>query len=475
LFVIGLATAQCGFGQPNLVFVESPQRLVRVSVVATNPKGEPITGLKAADLLVREDGKVRPIVFFRFAGRKRAAPPGPGEFINRAGPPPVVILFDRWNERMMTAAAGLSNINKALQQLESVERVYIYFLTNRGDLFPVHSLPATDADLRATGETTSADLIAKFNDAVRRLNGLRDPDVQDTILRTNKTFQALDALGAQMASIPGRKSLIWITHGVPLTLRAGGEAVDFTPQVRNLSAAATQSQIAIYSAEQSSEGAGAGLNTTTRETLEMFADLTGGRFYSSDSADRALVAAMADARGSYRLAYDSAFPQQDRKDHKIRVETARKDIRLRVSESYAGDATEIDPSQMEEAVYHGESHSPFDATEIGMRVTISRTLHGNVHFDIRVDPADVLIERHGDRYQGELRIWLALYSEGFLKRTSIQASVNINLSEGEFKQAAQDWVHTSEEIPVSSDIDKVRVIVFDRGFHGLGSVTVPTK
>ncbi len=244
--MVGLA-AQCGFGQPSLVLVESPHRLVRVSVVATNPKGEPITELKAADLLVREDGKVRPIVFFRFAGRKRAAASGPGEFVNHPAPPPVVILFDRWNERMMTAAAGLNDIGRALQHLESVDLVYIYFLTNHGDLFPVHPLPATDADLRATGETTSADLIAKFNDAVRRLNGLRDPDVQDTILRSNKTFQALDALGTQMASIPGRKSLIWITHGVPLTFRVGGEVVDFTPQVRNLSAAASQSQIAIYS------------------------------------------------------------------------------------------------------------------------------------------------------------------------------------------------------------------------------------
>src|SRR5581483_10136750 len=69
------------------------QRLVSLHVTATNAQGEPVTDLQAADVQVREDGKVRPVVFFRFAGDQRTVPPAAeGEFVNTPSPGPIVLL-----------------------------------------------------------------------------------------------------------------------------------------------------------------------------------------------------------------------------------------------------------------------------------------------------------------------------------------------------------------------------------------------
>jgi VWFA-related protein len=470
-----LVAATGAFGQSGSS-AGSPQRLVRLSVAATDAKGEPITDLQAADIQVREDGQARPAVFFRFAGPKRAMlPPAQGEIANRPAPAPTVILIDRWNERILTAASAWVDLSNALQHTESVERIFIYFLTNHGDLFPVEPLRPGEAEAElGTPALTPADLRAKLDQAVRKLNGFRDVGALDPIVMLNTTLQGLYALGGQMASIAGRKNLIWITHGFPLTMRLpGGAWADFTPQVRRLSAAAVQSGIAIYAVDQSSQGAGADPSGVARETLQMFASLTGGRLFSSDNAAAALAAATADGRGSYRLAYYSPIREKDKKEHKIRLESLRRGVRLLTRESYFGDAAEPDPAEEEKALFTNECGSPFDATEIGLRVALSASSAGQSrHFAIRVDPADVLLEQRGGDYQGELALLFALYSQGSLKEAAAPTQINVRLTPDQFSKAQKDGIDVSQDVPVSADIEKIRVIVLDRRLGALGSVTV---
>jgi hypothetical protein len=68
---------------------------------------------------------------------------------------------------MMTLASAWQDISSALAHLESVDRVYIYLLTSHGDLLPVHPLPEAGADLRAATPPSTAELVAKLNEAVR--------------------------------------------------------------------------------------------------------------------------------------------------------------------------------------------------------------------------------------------------------------------------------------------------------------------
>jgi len=454
---------------------ESPQRLVRLMVAATNSKGEPVKDLHASDIQVREDGKVHQPVFFHFDGTRRAVESATsGEVVNRPAVTPTLILLDRWNEQMMLATSAWINLGEALQRLESVRRVFIYFLTNHGDLYPVHPLPATDADLRAMAAPTPAELRGKLDEAVKKLQGFRDIDVQDPVLRANTTFRALNALGAQMASIAGRKNFIWVSRGIPLTVRiSGGDWLDFTPQVRQLSTAAAQSHIAIYTVDESANGAGADLAGLSRQTLQMVSALTGGRWYPSDNAEPAFAGALSDGQASYRLAYYAPIREKDRKEHKIRVESSQRGVHLLTREGYFGDAVEPDPEELEQAVFSSERRSPFDATEIGLRVVVSPVPSSKYsHFAIHIDPADALLEQRGGNYQGRLALMFASYRQGFLKEATAPLPLDVNLTPDQFKRAQKDGIDASQDLPEAADVDKIRVMVFDRRMFALGSVTV---
>ena len=460
---------------------ETPQRLVRLSVVATDAKGEPVTNLQASDIRIREDGKVRTVVFFRYAGVQSLIPALPaGQTVKRPAAPPTVILFDRWNDRMMTAANAWGDVGEALAAMQSVESVYIYFLTNNGDLFPVHPLPATDSDLRAMTQPTPAQLRGELDDAVRKLNGLRPIDLrEDPLFRVDVTFRALEALRTQMASIGGRKSLIWMTHGFPLTTRVPGTAVDvtdFTVPIREFSRAAAESQIATYTVGESAQGAGQDVGGLVLQALKMFASLTGGRWYGSNNADPAITSALADGRGNYSVAYYSPYREKDRKEHKIRVDASEKNVRLLTREGYFGDAPETDPDEVEQAAFSSERRSPFDGGEIGLRITFSRDASSSVgHFSIRVNGGDVLLEKRDGKYKGSVGLMLAFYQNGFLKGHSGVKDVDLDLTQEQYDQALKDGISITENAVVAAETDKIRVMVFDPAIRALGSATITVK
>ena len=310
---------------------------------------------------------------------------------------------------------------------------------------------------------------------MRKLLGFRDHGVVDPGVRANTTLQTLSTVGTQLATIAGRKNLIWVTQGIPLTVPIPGGVSDLTPQVRSLSSAAALSQIAIYTVDQSAQGAGANLNSPSRATLQMFTSLTGGRWYTSNNAERALASAISDSRSSYRIAYYSAIRGNDRKEHKVGVESPRKGVHLLTREGYFVDAGESDPVELEQAMFTSERRSPFEATEIGLRIAQSLTSSGrSSRFAIHVDPTDVLLEQRGGNYRGQLALQFAFYSQGFLKEASAPIRIDVNLTQDQFDKAQKDGIDISRNIdfPVNGEIQKIRVIVFDRRLYALGSVTV---
>ncbi len=276
-----------------------------------------------------------------------------------------------------------------------------------------------------------------------------------------------------MSLVPGRKSLIWVTEGIPLTVRAGPSGrVDFTPQVRGLSELAAQSQIAIYTVDQT-VGVGA---SELSHTLEMFSALTGGRWYPRDNGARALTDALTDARGSYRLAYYSAVAEKDGKEYKIRLDTPRKGIRILAPEGFTAGVARADPEQIETAAFNNQIDSPVDASEIGLRVSLSRAQQsGSIHFEIHIDPADVLIDHGGELYKAKLDVMVAFYSGGSLKGTSPASQMNLSFTQEQMERTTKEGFWIPLDLPVGSEVQKARVVVFDPGLQALGSVTVPTK
>ncbi len=457
----------------TLLAQETPQRLVQMTVVATTNKEEPVTDLTPSDIHIKEDGKEHPLAFFRFAGSNReVAPPEPGELVNRPGTPPVALLFDRWNERIVLAAEAWGDIGRAIQSLESVERLYIYFLTPTGDLYPVHPFPPADADLRGAPQISPAQLRAEFDDAVKKLNGFRDMDVFDPGIRANTTFQTLARLGTQMSAIAGQKTLLWVTRGVPLELLIEGETFDYTPQVRGIATSMVQTKLALSTVDESANGAGADPVGQSRLTLQMFSSLTGGRWYLSGDTVHALNETLSDARGRYRIAYYSDYRGNDKKEHKIRIESPRKNVRFVTREGYFGNTPEQDPEIMKDTSFNAECHSPFDASEITVRVVYKKDNAGQ-HLAIHVNPSDLLLTAQGDKYYGAVSVAFAIYSGGTFKGITKPDSIELNLTKDQLAQAQKSGYVITENLPAVSGADRMRAIVYDEGLHAMGTVTIP--
>ena len=80
-------------------------------------------------------------------------------------------------------------------------------------------------------------------------------------------------------------------------------------------------------------------------------------------------------------------------------------------------SVDIEPAAISEAArFDNQIRNPIEASEIGLRVAMARKPRTDaVHFDIHVDPADVLIQPDGDHYRAELDVLAALYGETSLK------------------------------------------------------------
>jgi VWFA-related protein len=449
--------------------------LIKLDLVATDSKGAPVTDLRASDIQVREDGGTRPVVFFRFAGGKHEmAQPGMNEFVNRLGPPLTVVLLDRWNERETTLASAWQDVSAAVTRLENVDRLYIYYLANHGELVPVRALPGVETDLRPSELPAASALAAKLNESVRALSGLRDVANIDPVERANKTMQALGIV-SRMGAIAGPKTLVWVTHGFPIqVLSITQQWVDYTGPLMGLAQTAVHAQVAIYTVDQSAEGAGANPAGLSKQTLELVSAQTGGRWYSSGRAAEALAGVAKDARGSYQLAYFSPVEAKAPKEHKLRVESARKGVHLLTRAGFTGDEATSDPDEIADDVFARQSHSPFEATEIGLRVV--RTAKPTVlHLDIHVDATDLYLERRGDRFLGSLSMRFALYHDGTYEDAAPAFRQDLDFSQDQYDLAIKNGIAIPRDVEVTDKIDQVRVMLFDRGIQGLGSVTVPVK
>ena len=164
-----------------------------------------------------------------------------------------------------------------------------------------------------------------------------------------------------------------MTHGVPLNGVSVSEQgrVDFTNPLRLVCQELERVQVVVYPVAESTSGAAAALVTESEQSLEEFASITGGRMYRSGGVGEALRQAMTDARANYEIGYYSEQAKPDGKHHKLRVICARKEVRLLTEPGFYAVFGPEQPADVERNATLIAAHSPFDATEIGLRASVS--------------------------------------------------------------------------------------------------------
>lgn len=343
-------------------------RMESLNVIVLDSHGLPVTDLTAADFQVTDAGKPRSISYFRVNDRKalgeREGSTGLREFSNGTGlkrPGATVILLDFLNLGFSARGMAITDLEKQLTQIESPGSLYLYVVTVDGALIPVHGVPqplspsvaaAPPSEPAPASPPWTAEIKPLLESTVQAVSRFRNFEI-DVFVRTQLTLRVLDTLGAQLAAIPGRKNVVWITDGVPVALGEHRsdtfEPIDFTPQLRTLSDALDRSYVALYPVRQNmlgsadgigamSDGAGAtggaGTGLESIATLELLADLTGGR----RSADKDIAGALQQSRRDLAFSYQIGFyaPPETWNDnfHKLRITTKRKGVRVQAKSGY---------------------------------------------------------------------------------------------------------------------------------------------
>jgi hypothetical protein len=310
----------------------------------------------------------------------------------------------------------------------------------------------------------------------------------DIAVRVQLTYSSLDAIAAELSRVPGRKNIVWITDGVPIELGPNrsdtGDFVDFTPLLRQMSEAFDRCGVAIYPVRQimlgspfatmgmgSLDTAPTGLGSI--DTLDQFAEMTGGRPDAGKDITIAVRQAINDARTSYQIGYYPPEKNWDDKYHKLRVTCTREGVRIQAKTAYY--AWREAPGAVSEQAIDSAVGTTFDAAEIGLRATLSPDPKGGrtVRLDAHIDAQDVTLVNAGDRYNGELKLAVIGYAPGERSRPGPMIPLELHYTVQDRDKALRQGISFVQNVTVADAMKFVRLIVFDRGSNAIGSVTMP--
>ncbi len=240
------------------VTIRASTRLVLVDVVVTDKKGQPITGLKAEDFTLEENGKKQRIATFSPPGadQKAAQPLPPGlltnkpEYLKPAGVP-TVLLLDAANSHFLDQAYGRGQMLKyVLEQSADGTPMAVMTLTGRLQVLQdftsdprilttaIRKLQPQEPILQsmtapAQGNvepglrSSSANVPVAPGGQFAQLVAISQAQVESfqnqaagyaLEVRTLVTIQAMRDLARALGGLPGRKNVVWLTADFPFDL-----------------------------------------------------------------------------------------------------------------------------------------------------------------------------------------------------------------------------------------------------------------
>jgi len=380
-----LTRAQQGAADTEPATLTANTELVLVAAQVKGSDGKPLLGLKQQDFVLRSDGKPLPIGIFeeslrtatKSTAQTKTAQPAP---LNRTSNVPDSGMPDQ----ILIIALDLVNTtfldqNRAKQQLlkylaaEKADRHFALVAITPHGLAQIHNFSSDPAvllealrrietstakDVTMTPPLPSITAAGQFGTRLSPADEFNSmavafPKGQAYIAYTQKlqakaTLTALMQIAQAYAGVPGRKSVIWLTGGMPVLLYeafAGGinnfsamnGDAELTADYEQVFDAMNNANIAIYGVDVKGVKMSTGLSTAPRnliypsrmvksgenndDAIKVLSAATGGKACTANTELKDCIDEAVDDSNSY---YQLGFyvPQQDRKPgwHKLKVE-----------------------------------------------------------------------------------------------------------------------------------------------------------
>jgi VWFA-related protein len=551
--------------QSTVPVIRTTTRLVQVSVVVSDKKGLPVAGLKKENFTVLDDGQAQKIaMFFGEATVVASQPPRtlpPNIFTNRhdkLGEPPgskSIILLDALNTAPTDQEFAREQALKFLKTIQPQDHFAIYTLMGQSQVVILHEFTQDDTalvnaikgftpkqpDQNIMPFTSPMDfpglpspVIPMVPEDLATPGGTRDAAIlreqqaADFMrMRAYPLVSALIHVANHVAAIPGRKNLIWISGGLPRSVRNQqlpdkvrladlgyrlGEPKYAETQdelMRAVMESCNAANVVLYGVDvhglqmagvgdpsvRSMPGAGSSLiarpgaasraamgtlaaEQNLRDTYRMLADGTGGTaFYGNNDIAEGMTKAFNDGRYAYTIGYYPDHGTWDGKFRKIQVKVNQGDVHVRSRDGYYATqeitATQDPEKQMQEA-----AASPLDSSALSMMVSgrhVQPPSKRELDFQVGVDVAQLLLEHADGHWKGGVDLMFVQKDEKANVLAAEKKHIDLDFADAQYQDMQTRGAIFERHLDLVAGAKEVLALVRDGGSGQIGTVTVPLK
>lgn len=538
--------------------------LVEVSVVVRDKHGEPVRDLKQDNFELYDEGKQQKIQLFAlpptgpsaaFGGpaTPTSSAPSSADFHSPAhiysnrdpGAPErssvTVILIDPMDLWCTEWPRARDQIIQFLRQVSPGDRIGIYLMTWSGisilhDItqdssalikqlaswngqFEQHRRPCSALEPLSTtyvggdfsfllNGPSPMQVATGFGNSYNR-NFLGAGNFNPSTMPTIRKLKLFEAIAHHLAAVPGRKNLLWLSDGFPISGFTEGptgqaEAYSYGREEEEAMRVMNQANIAIYGfdvgglrafgdplspslppnpkaiiARSADEPPDVDLHThqefmsglmTTQLAIEEISDDTGGRAYlNTNDLTRVIRNVCDDSRTTYTLGFYPERPRFGGEFHRLQVKVkGRPDARLNYRKGYldAPGAGDI------ESDLQGAAWSPLDASGIGVTAAMTpRKADYDLSVTIALD--GLSLESDGKTWKGAIHVVLVQKDDQGGRYNSVDQTVNLALRPETYRKMLERGFGFHERFAMHPRATSLRVIVLDETSGNVGSLTIP--
>lgn len=516
--------------QPGNSTIRTTTHLVQFSVIVRDRNGA-VRNLTKDDFVVWDRGKLQPVSVFSAEASESATQQvktlPPDTYSDLAGygserPRSVtIILLDnlnalygaapepyertpRWLEDHALTNAK-QHLIEFLRSMDPSDRIAIYGLTdklrvlcdftcNRDQLLAVVGKYDANA-MTARGavepgsvhvpEMLDPDSASLSNPIAEGGGTLASFQNQD---RAQLTMDAIIAITAHVADIPGRKNLLWLTANLPFSgeaiarVLARGNVAAYPLDARGLLPRSPVVTMEDANEDDYAKGRmGALLGGDTGPTgieamQEMAADTGGHAFVNSNDLTGAIRSAVEDSAVTYTLGFYLPEKEIDGKFHKITVQMKQPGLSVNSPRGYfAYKDTEATESETH-STFLAAVRSPLDASNLPLVVKIGRVDKpepNSIEIVGAVGLKGVQIQQDGGMRKGAVDIYTIEQDTAGNVLHQGNQRLNLKLTEQQYAAYLRSGILFHQVLQPQRSTTVLRVLVQDHGSAEVGSVIIP--
>jgi VWFA-related protein len=477
---------------PSKPTFRTTTRLVVVDVVATDEKGSPVKDLKAEDFVVKENNEQQKVSDFSFhqSGNVTTASQqlAPNVFSNsplyRGNSSLNVILLDAINTDFSNHAYAQDMLVKYLGTNPKLQPTAVYALEN--NLRLLHDFSTDPEVLR--------DAIAHYRGIgvahLPTVEAAASPFSQRGTFRNvpqgrGAAFRGMIFLAQTLSGYPGRKNLIWVSEGFPLSLFPDSvmsdeilQVEDYSPLVEKIADELMGAQVALYPI--SAAGVSKDDQFSAKTAMSSMAQRTGGKtFFNRNDIDTGVRTSLDDGSTYYTLEYYPANKAWNNKFRHIKVSVGRPGVKLQYRDGYYANnpLTVLGTGTMENEFSQALDINAPALTAVSFAAAVlpaSPQTQNKLLVVFHIDPHTLTFEKGSDSLEhAELNCVVWAYPKKGDPIRVEGGTITAALSQGDYEKAMKSFFPCQRALDLKAGQYTLRLGVLDRKSNLIGTLSTP--